>query len=113
MNTKRTLTEEEIALALEMRAHGKGIEPIARKLKCGRALVYNTLKEIGDPFVRHHNGRRTPETKEENARDPITAYPIGQVPKGHPLYEADQQMLRARQMRHRAEGWIRSSMGWD
>ena len=112
MNATRTLTDEEIAIALEMRAQGKGIQPIARELKCGRTLVYNTLKEVGDPFVRHNGGHR-PTENNESIRDPITAYPIGQIPKGHPLYEADQQMLRARQTRHRAEGWVRSSMGWD
>ena len=107
---KRTLTEEEIAIALEMRAQGKGITPISRHLKCGRQRVYNALEDRGLSFGRQdgrQHGRQHP-------RDPVTNDPIGTVPKGHPLYEADQEMLRARQKRHRAEGgWLRSSMGWD
>ena len=112
MNPKRILTEDEIAIALEMRAQGKGLRPITQFLKCGRELLYNTLKEREFALVGHNGGHR-PTENNESIRDPVTAYPIGQIPKGHPLYEADQQMLRARQTRHRAEGWIRSSMGWD
>jgi hypothetical protein len=84
----RTLTDAEIATALELRAQGYGIELIARSLKCGRMLVVKALTDAGMPI------RRAVAPKAQTCRDPVTSYPIGLVPKGHPLYEADQEMAR-------------------
>lgn len=103
MIEKRILTPEELAIAAELYATGRGVEPIAKQLKCGRRLLYNALKASGIEMKR---GLRPIE---QLPRDPVSSYPIGKVPRGHPLYEADQQMLRARNRREPVNPWQRRS----
>ena len=107
MTKPRILTESEIAVACEMRAQGIGRAPICRHLKCGDKVLSRSLCEIAWPTPEKHPKPQKP-SKYTPSRDPWTDVPIGQVPKGHPLYEADQEMLRARQTRPTAVGGWRN-----
>ena len=109
MTKPRILTEAELAIAREMRAQGIGIHPICQRLRCGARLLTRSLCaiEIGRPPT----AKKKPV---QSSRDPWTDVPIGSIPKGHPLYEADQEMLRAQRTRPTAVGDPRaSSMAWD
>lgn len=107
MVEKRILTPEELALAAELYTAGRGVESIARQLKCGRRLLYNAMQASGMEM------KRGTRPIEQTPRDPVSNYPIGEVPKGHPLYEADQQMLRASTRRESVSPWRNSSLAMD
>ena len=128
MTKPRFLTESEIAIAREMHAQGIGRAPICKHLKCGSRVLSRSLREIAWPTAPKPRNKFTP------SRDPVTDYPIGCVPKGHPNYDADQQMrlaklaagyrlveidgkiewrLVARPVPTAVGGWRRSSMAWD
>lgn len=82
------------------------------------------LQQIGGALNRTHEtvrrgiekARRMVAAREaqrlaQGTADPKMDWPIGSLPPSHPFYELDQQMLRARTMRHRAEGgWRQSSL---
>jgi len=92
-SNKRTFTGEELMLIRKMQAEGKGLQAIRDVLKCGGDTLYRECARVGIKLRRGSRGYRPGQTI--NLGDPVTNYPIGKVPPGHPLYEADQEMVRA------------------
>lgn len=113
-NPLRILTDSEIAIVRQMRAEGSGIIPIAKRLKCGRKVVYRTLVQIGAELFPPGSkpgprGAYDPLPGRQKARDPMTEWEIGTLPRWHPLWEVDQQILRSKKNPEAPNPWRGSS----
>lgn len=99
---KRALIARDAAMLSLHEKHEYTYRALARIFDVGTRAVSEALRR-----ARHR--RSTYGNK--NSIIPSANLPIGTVKPGDPLYELDQQMLRARTMRHRAEGgWRQSSL---
>lgn len=106
MTERRTFTPEQLRLACELQAQGVGTNRIAKMFRAGRGSLERELRAIGHEIVKAPRGGA-----HGGCIDPVTNYEIGQVPPGHPLYELDQQMARARTQRPPVDhGWRQSSL---